>query len=288
LDPFSAPTAAYDWLVEHPDVVTMDDARKNQLFGLATLYFASLQEGPWFLHNSWMAYDRNECDWFSSADLRHQRGETACNEQGEFIRLDLAGLGFATAENLKLPREIQLLSHLQHLWWPNARIPTVALEEFLPLEFFQLSHLETILLNGNEFTGTIPTDFGRLTKLRVLDLSNNELTGSIPTVLAQLSSLEHLYLWINHLTGTIPNGWDNLKQLFVYRNPRITGFVPEELCLLNQENCFFNPATLHVYRIENGTCDVRFDCSESLCGCDCPCPSNAGEKDSTNTSILPP
>lgn len=46
--------------------------------------------------------------------------------------------------------------------------------------FSNLTFLEFLILDHNNFTGPIPEGLTKLTRLRVLDLSSNNLTGPIP------------------------------------------------------------------------------------------------------------
>ena len=64
--------------------------------------------------------------------------------------------------------------------------------------------VESLLLPGNQLSGSIPSSLGNLTRLRELSLDDNQLSGSIPSSLGSLAELELLYLRGNRLSGSIP------------------------------------------------------------------------------------
>ncbi|CAK9877571.1 unnamed protein product [Sphagnum jensenii] len=66
-----------------------------------------------------------------------------------------------------------------------------------------LSSLNYLNLQGNNFNGSIPAIYGNLNLIQ-LDLSDNNLTGPIPPELGNLTNLVSLYLYGNQLNGTIP------------------------------------------------------------------------------------
>uniref|UniRef100_A0A0A0LJQ6 Leucine-rich repeat-containing N-terminal plant-type domain-containing protein n=1 Tax=Cucumis sativus TaxID=3659 RepID=A0A0A0LJQ6_CUCSA len=79
-------------------------------------------------------------------------------------------------------------SFLQGILHPNSTI-------------FTLSHLKTLDLSGNDFSGSpFSPQFGMLTNLRVLDLSGSSFQGHVPLQISHLSKLVSLNLSANHLT----------------------------------------------------------------------------------------
>lgn len=91
--------------------------------------------------------------------------------------------------------------------------------------------ITSIVLSGNNLSGTIPSGMGTLTNLTNLDLGSNQLTGGIPTEIGNLSSLTHLHLNTNQLTGTIPTQLGsllNLTDLRLHGN-QLAGNIPIEL-----------------------------------------------------------
>jgi len=132
-----------------------------------------------------------------------------------------------------------------------------------------------LLLKQNQLMGTIPEEISLLSSLIVLNLEgNDELYGSLPTQLGQLSHLSWLQLSSNALSGTIPlelaalvPPTGVLTDLDLSNNAGMRGIVPEELCFLD---------------------NLRFTCSDTLCGCDCPCGELSIYQNSDSTAASGP
>jgi Leucine-rich repeat (LRR) protein len=90
-----------------------------------------------------------------------------------------------------------------------------ALQGTLPDEIYQLSSLEELLLNYNNFTGSLSTRIGQLQNLQLLYMYQNELSGEIPSHIGQLERLKELALGDNHFTGTLPNELMKLSNLSI-------------------------------------------------------------------------
>lgn len=71
----------------------------------------------------------------------------------------------------------------------------------LPLELWELSHLQQLNLNGNNLT-TLPAGIGQLSNLQALWLYNNRLT-SLPPEIGQLKNLTYLDI-SNNLLSDLP------------------------------------------------------------------------------------
>ena len=67
-----------------------------------------------------------------------------------------------------------------------------------------LSSLQKLTLNHNQFDSSIPAEIGSLTDLRMLNLDLNQFTGPVPPELGNLTQLHTLWLHENKLTGTLP------------------------------------------------------------------------------------
>ncbi|KAJ9535773.1 hypothetical protein OSB04_un001073 [Centaurea solstitialis] len=85
-------------------------------------------------------------------------------------------------------------------------------------ELSHLSHdLEVLLLNGNDFNGTLPMEGIFIILFPPsggLDLSHNNFVGSIPSTIQELSSLRAVSFASNRLNGSLPNhGLCDLKNL---------------------------------------------------------------------------
>ncbi|WRX34147.1 Leucine-rich repeat - like 10, partial [Theobroma cacao] len=100
---------------------------------------------------------------------------------------------------------------------------------------FNLTNLNELQLDGNNFSGRIPNVLSNCSALHTLDLSNNHIFGTIPSWMGNMSSLSTLDLSKNHLFGRIPQ-WmgitSNLEQIAVADN-HLEGPIPEEFCKLN-------------------------------------------------------
>ncbi|PIA34020.1 hypothetical protein AQUCO_03900132v1 [Aquilegia coerulea] len=89
----------------------------------------------------------------------------------------------------------------------------LSLEGTLAPELAKLSHLKSLILCKNHFTGGIPKEFGDMISLEILDLSSNNLSGTIPTEIGRILSLKRLLLCNNKFHGSIPLEVGNLTML---------------------------------------------------------------------------
>lgn len=91
--------------------------------------------------------------------------------------------------------------------------PSQSLSGKLSPSIANLTNIQTLLLQNNNFTGSIPPEIGRLPNLQSLDLSNNLFTGEIPSSLGFLRNLKYLRLNNNSISGGIPVSLANMTQL---------------------------------------------------------------------------
>lgn len=138
-----------------------------------------------------------------------------------------------------------------------------------PLELWKLTHLSTLNLGGNKFSGTIPSEIenlnqlthlnlsrsdqiyggesisgkipielGTLSQLTILDLSNNELDSNIPSELGNLTKLTTLNLSNNQLKDSIPTDLGKLNQLITLdlSNNQLSKEIPSSISNLEQIN----------------------------------------------------
>lgn len=97
-----------------------------------------------------------------------------------------------------------------------------------------LSHLEYLLLIGNQLSGSIPR-LSSFTRLQVLDLRRNHLSGSIPS-LTPLVSLQFLALDNNELSGSIPAPLPTSLRDIGLRDNHLGGGIPDLSALTNLES----------------------------------------------------
>ncbi|KAK6791075.1 hypothetical protein RDI58_010156 [Solanum bulbocastanum] len=76
-----------------------------------------------------------------------------------------------------------------------------------------MSGLITLVIEGNNLTGSIPPEIGKLKQLQGLDLTNNKLQGHIPERFGELQNLQSLDLSNNSFFGQIPLSFANLISL---------------------------------------------------------------------------
>ncbi|CAN5951258.1 unnamed protein product, partial [Sphagnum jensenii] len=97
------------------------------------------------------------------------------------------------------------------------RIVSIKLSNFnlsnvIPTALSQLTYLNELWLDSNNFTGTIP-DLSNLTQLQSLHLENNALDGNLPAWIGSLPVLTELNVTNNDLTGEIPTTIQNNSKL---------------------------------------------------------------------------
>jgi Leucine-rich repeat (LRR) protein len=101
----------------------------------------------------------------------------------------------------------------------------------IPTALTDLPFLETLVIGGNQFGGTLPGWlFTDLPNLRFLDLSQSDLTGALP-IITGISSLQAVILYGNELAGSIPPEYGNLLNLTALdlNDNKLTGSIPASL-----------------------------------------------------------
>ncbi|KAJ0986360.1 hypothetical protein J5N97_004716 [Dioscorea zingiberensis] len=91
-------------------------------------------------------------------------------------------------------------------------------------------HVTSVVLKGQNLTGSLPDEFSNLTSLQVIDLTRNYLNGTIPAAWASLP-LTNLTLLGNRITGTIPDEFGNIITLLAVslEDNLIEGPLPQSL-----------------------------------------------------------
>ncbi|XP_054789513.1 LRR receptor-like serine/threonine-protein kinase EFR [Prosopis cineraria] len=172
-------------------------------------------------------------NWFNSSSSYCKWFRVTCDSNNERVRiLSLPEMGLKGT----LPSQIGNLSFLEKLELQSNNFHGGLPKDFgglIPLSIWNLSKLETLNLKSNSINGSIPVDIGRLQHLKFLSISRNMLLGSIPPIISNLSSLEHISLSVNflegnNLQGNIPNeiiSLANLKMMSLRVN-QLSGPIP--------------------------------------------------------------
>ncbi|KAH7424346.1 hypothetical protein KP509_11G003600 [Ceratopteris richardii] len=100
----------------------------------------------------------------------------------------------------------------------------------------RLSFLQVLILNNNDFFGSIPSSFGGFRRLERLCLAENpSLSGSIPEAFRGLKNLQLMDLYGNSLSGPLPSSFgmmSSLRNIHLYGN-KISGPIPPSFGLLS-------------------------------------------------------
>lgn len=229
---------ALAWLENHPDLASMTEGRKKQLFALATIYYSMGGETwPANIKEDWLQYGKEECFWFPlpfvvaepNGECQASDSFARCNNDCEFQRLSFE----ASTERAELPPAIALLTSLSSFSSRHNNIKTL-LARFLPIEFYQLKNFTSLSLYGNYLAGSIPSEFGLMAGMQNLLLDSNDLSGPIPPELGMMTSLLALRLGLNHLTGTIPGELGLMTDMHVLAMDHndLSGPIPAELGMM--------------------------------------------------------
>lgn len=100
----------------------------------------------------------------------------------------------------------------------------------IPDWIYDMTSLESLILNNIGLRGEISEKISNLKNLQDLGLQTNKLEGKIPDGITELTNLNSLQLQENNLTGNVPDGFSNLKNLmtlWLYGN-RLSGRLPED------------------------------------------------------------
>ena len=177
------------------------------------------------------------------------------HELGQLSNLEVLELRFAKLTG-SIPAELGQLRNLTHLNLDNNLLTGSIPPELgqmnnlkllnlshnrnvvsqIPAELGQLNNLEALWLGSMGLIGAIPPELGGLQNLKHLYLFVNQLSGRIPPELGRLTKLEILWLNHNRLTGELPSELGdllNLRVLSLWKNPGLTGPIPESLTRVN-------------------------------------------------------
>ncbi|KAL6905887.1 hypothetical protein ACP4OV_003488 [Aristida adscensionis] len=157
----------------------------------------------------------------------------------------------------------------------------------IPSQIFN-SHMKLIhlLLDNNNFSGSIPPTLGLLSTLEVLRFdNNNQLTGPVPSNINNLTKLAELHLENNQLTGSLPDltGMSSLSFVDMSNNsfnasdvpawfttlPSLTSLYLENLQIAGQlPQALFSLPAIQTLRLRgnrlNGTLNIGSDFGTQL------------------------
>jgi hypothetical protein len=196
-DPKSNQTRAFQWLTAHPDLNSMEEWRKTQLFALATLYYS--WDGPnWEGEHSYLDYHTDECFWYPHMMFCESPYFEQCEGGLQICALAVHRLAGS------IPPEIGLLSRLHGFVMMETEM-----SGSIPSEIGRMTGLYEL---GLTIVDSIPTELGLLTGLTKLSLSvrkeeQKSFTASIPSEIGLLSELQQLILKDCNLEVAIRPRW---------------------------------------------------------------------------------
>jgi hypothetical protein len=195
---------AASWAAEDDPItpeLLIGSEQLDQRYALATFYYA-LNGDDWTFNDDWLS-GIQECDWFG----------IRCDDSGKVNQLFFES---RLGNNMRgeLPPEITLMQEIHTIF-----IQENFLRGTLPVFLNQFTNLDSLLIPGNEFTGTIaPETFSRTTMLTTLLVGKNPMLGGpIPETLAALPILSDIRMEDSNFTGTIPTVLGSMPVLGEYR-----------------------------------------------------------------------
>ncbi|KAL3751259.1 hypothetical protein ACJRO7_012129 [Eucalyptus globulus] len=127
---------------------------------------------------------------------------------------------------------VEKLNQLQWISTSVNRLGSGAQGDLKFLESINSTSLELLLINANNFGGTLPESVGNLSsQLKTMSINDNRLFGNIPSSMGNLHSLEMLDMGNNKFTGNIPDTFGNLIKLKDFRahKNKLTGNIPSTI-----------------------------------------------------------
>ena len=236
-DPETPQHDALLWLSARMDYIPssqQEQALLLETYAMATLvYSAQRADGTLDALPLALTSD-NACLWFDSLRAELE----VCNKDGRIIRLDLQQEASQDTsmsnKTVILPQELFFLSELRfmsviddHIW--GGSLPTWAVMQH---------NLTSLLLDGNQFEGTIPLEWSQpntTTKLEQLSLARNPMLHTqLPAEVVASpawANLKLLRLDDSSITGTLPSELGLLSQLETFSAQRVVmeGALPSEL-----------------------------------------------------------
>lgn len=178
----------------------------------------------WRENNRWLDIDTDICSWYGVYCSNNE----IIDENGEkwIVALKLPKNNL----NCTIPEKVFQMPHLEILdLGKNAEVDVsfnqntssdirslilndIAIKDLSGIGS-SMTKLQSLVLRGNDLTGTFPAEINDLTSLRYLDLSNNLLTGTLPDSVGNLVEMKGINLAHNVFTGQITPKMGNLIHL---------------------------------------------------------------------------
>lgn len=274
-----------------------------QRFIMAYFYYATSKDAEWAYCAPPQINDKSTCSYQYSIRGKFQGAVTeqhiasrwlsdtpsctwagvACNESNEVesISLDsfkltgvfpngmlylssLKGLMIGDS-NLKGPLPNDIVSRLPNLenmmLDQNQFTGTIPEQWFLDIKASSTTSpkLQKLILSNNQLSGTIPSDFNLFRNLTVLSLTTNQFHGTIPeSIFAE--TIEYILISNNQLTGTISKviGKCSKLEFLAVNDNQLNGTIPTEIGKLKtthnievKGNMLTGPIPDEIYRLSD-------------------------------------
>lgn len=172
----------------------------------------------------------NNENWCSDKPVSEWYG-VFTNEDGNVRSLTLSGV-----KTGNIPSEICYLEDLEGLYLASHHLSGESFLVDMLRKLKQLNKFESLIIEGHSwygtggFTGMIPDELWELTNLEVLRLEHNNFKGGLSGKISNLKNLSYLSLLDSQLQGNLPSELGNLTQLtgINLQFNQFTGEIPEK------------------------------------------------------------
>ena len=202
----SPQSQALQWVAfDDAAALTADSANLIQRYSLMCLFFGSGGSSTLLGWDEDGAED--ECSWLGvecKSDMSNATSSLVSDASTRTTNFGSAS-GHVTSLDLKRSRlagslvsEIGLLPHLEVL-----NIGENLLSGAIPSTLYDLSKLQSLIMEKNFFGPYLTEGIGRLTMLETLSLNDNRFESDLPSTLGNLKALMNLYLSSNSFSGRL-------------------------------------------------------------------------------------
>jgi hypothetical protein len=205
-DDDSPQTQALQWVAfDDAAALTADSPNLIQRYSLMCLFFGSGGSSTLLGWDEDGAED--ECSWLGvecKSDMSNVASSLVSDASTRTTNFGSAS-GHVTSLDLKRSRlagslvsEIGTLAHLEVL-----NIGENLLNGAIPSTLYDLSKLQSLIMEKNFFGPYLTEGIGRLTLLETLSLNDNRFESDLPSTLGDLKALKNLYLFSNSFSGRL-------------------------------------------------------------------------------------